>query len=58
MNGDIWVARARLQCGGCEDVAEIRKDVTWSTFVEAVQAFDKRHERCPRQAKLAEASDE
>ena len=57
MKADIWVARARLQCGGCEDVAEIRKDVTWSTFVEAVAAFDKRHERCPKQGKLTEADE-
>lgn len=51
---DVWIVRAKLQCGGCEDVSEIKRETTWAHFEEAVAAFEARHASCPKQGKLPE----
>lgn len=52
MEADIWIAKARLVCAGCEDMRDIKKEITHATFEEAVQAFAERHADCARQGKL------
>jgi len=52
MKSDIWIKKARLVCGGCEDVSEVTKEITLECFEAVVEAFDARHGGCAKQSRL------
>ena len=54
MEADILIAKARLVCAGCEDMRDIKKEITHESFEEAVQQFALRHSDCARQGKLGD----